>query len=143
MDNTVEIGGKAYRLKFPSLLQVKKVGKLMGYDPLIGNFGAIEWVKILENTEETMGILKEILVDELRVSILEDLTTGDFVALVSAFFLKGQSVSMTFTDGLAPLNDLLKGVEKPPPKDGPSITASSGLQEPILKRLTTPGTAGH
>jgi hypothetical protein len=129
MDNTVEIEGKSYRLKFPSLLHVKKVGNLMGYDPLMGDFGKIDWVSILSDTEKTMGVLKEILIDEVRVSILENLTTADFCAIVSAFFLKGQNVSLKFKDGLEHLESIFHPAEKSPPKDMPLITASSGPEK--------------
>ena len=143
MENTIEIGQKQYHLKFPSLNHIKVVGNLLEYEPLTGQWDKVDWSKILADPSATMKVIRELLVEEVTDEILDEVTTADFVAMVSAFFLKGRNPSVKFGGGLESFNDILNPTPAKSPRPDSSLTSSSSDHpEPTRKQLRGAGETG-
>ena len=106
---TVKVGTKEYTFKFPSLRLIKKLGAELGIDPLKDNIDKIKYADLLEKEGKLIEVLKQIFVDEIDESILDEMTPADLAAVVAGFFLSGMQISAKDSDGRGYLSDMIKG----------------------------------
>ena len=124
MERHLTIGGKERELRFPSLIQAKKVGDVLGFDPLREtNFAKLDWVAIIEDKPRLLKAFELVLVGEVKESILDDLTLGDCLRIFTAFFFLMSQTSIQFKNGLEFLNGI-SAPEGPNPSQEATVSTS-------------------
>ena len=129
MDNPNKItlpNGKTFFFRFPSLRAAKKLGEVLGVDLIREGMCKVDWAALIEDEQKSLGVLNIILTEVDKETIFNELTFGDFSALVLGFFLKAKQANVTFENGLGNLRDLLNNAaELQSPRDSPSTLLST------------------
>lgn len=99
--------GKQVEFRFASLLQVKKVGGLLGIDILRDGVTKLDFANLLEDEKKLLEVLGAIVQGEVKESMLDDFTLGDLQGLILGFFLKGKTLTVKFENGLSGLSDII------------------------------------
>jgi len=106
--NILNIGGKEYEMRFPSLSQVKKVGRILDYDPISDPITSIKLDPFLRDDAKLLELLSALIVGEVKPSIVEDITQGDVAKAVVSFFVTGGMAQMKMSGGLASLENTME-----------------------------------
>lgn len=105
--NTVVIRERVYKLHFASIRRARQLGALLNIDIIRDGIDKLEYTEILVDDEKMKAVLALVLIDADVEDMLNNMTFGDFNAILMSFFLNVLRTSLSLSGELKHLVDSL------------------------------------